>query len=64
MWKRIFLVLLLASAAGACSTASLMSRRYPLPSCDGGDRRPLNRDKWDHEKRADLGAAAKPCGRA
>ncbi len=63
MW-RISLLVLVALAVTACSTGSMLSRRYPLPSCDGGDKRPLNRDKWDHEKRADLGATSKPCGRA
>ena len=46
-------LLLVAAIASGCA-----SIRYPLPSCDGGARRPLNAGLWSYEKRSDLGDAA------
>ena len=38
--------------------------RYPLPSCDGSARRPLNAGQWSYEKQSDLNDAAsrRACG--
>ena len=54
MTIRTFTALLVVAAiTSGCATI-----RYPLPSCDGGARRPLNAGLWDYEKRSDLGDAA------
>jgi hypothetical protein len=53
-------------AMGGCA-----SMRSGVPSCDGAERRPLNKGRWAHDKRAELGAnvtvtgaaTPKPCGR-
>jgi hypothetical protein len=47
----------------AAVTAGCASIGYPLPSCDGTERRPLNAAKWTYERRADLGGTIKQCGR-
>ena len=54
MTLRTFTALLLVAAI-TCGCASI---RYPLPSCDGGARRPLNAGLWDYEKRSDLNDTA------
>ena len=54
MTIRTFTALLLVAAI----TTGCATIRYPLPSCDGGARRPLNAGLWTTEKRSDLGDAA------
>ncbi len=54
MTIRTFTALLVVAAI----TSGCASIRYPLPSCDGGARRPLNAGLWSYEKRSDLNAAA------
>lgn len=51
----ILLTLPMCLAASGCAAVS-----YPLPSCDGYSRRPLNRSMWDWEnKTQSAGQAAK-----
>ncbi|MEH2676462.1 type IV secretion pathway protein [Bradyrhizobium elkanii] len=44
MWRRLFIICVIASQLGGCGTWS----KGP-PSCDGTARRPLNRSLWDSE---------------
>jgi len=60
MTLRTFSTLLIVAAI----TSGCASIRYPLPSCDGSARRPLNAGLWSPEKRSDLNepASRHACG--
>ena len=45
----------LAVGIGGCA-----SWRHEPPSCDGGERRPMNKGKWNEE----LAGLGGPCGKA
>ncbi|ABQ39889.1 putative Type Four secretion pathway protein AvhB7 (plasmid) [Bradyrhizobium sp. BTAi1] len=44
MWRRLFIICMIAIQLGGCASWS----KGP-PSCDGQARRPLNRSLWDWE---------------
>ena len=56
---RWMMAVALAALVSGCA-----SFRYPLASCDGGEKRALNKGQWAHEKRADLVTTSSKCGRA
>ena len=56
---RWMMAVALAALVSGCA-----SFRYPLASCDGGEKRALNKSQWAHEKRADLVTTSSKCGRA
>ena len=56
---RWMIAVALAALVSGCA-----SMRYPLASCDGGEKRALNKSQWAHEKRADLVTTSSKCGRA
>jgi type IV secretion system protein VirB7 len=55
---------MIAVALVGALVSGCASMRYPLASCDGGEKRPLNKGQWAHEKRADLGTTSSKCRRA
>lgn len=58
---RLTVTLLLSLGLSGCQGA-----RYPLPSCDGYSRRPLNRSMWDWDKynKPSPGPAVRPVSAA
>jgi type IV secretion system protein VirB7 len=55
MWRRLFIICIIAWQLGGCAIWS----KGP-PSCDGLARRPLNRSLWDWESGAPLAAPEPP----
>ncbi len=55
---------MLAVALIGALVSGCASMRYPLASCDGGEKRTLNKGLWAHEKRADVVTTSSKCGRA
>ena len=57
MTKLIFFI------AITCSLSGCAGLRMPeLASCDGSERRALNKSLWQWQERADLGRPASSCG--
>ena len=53
-------VILFAITSSLSGCAGL--RMPELASCDGGEKRALNKTQWQWQERADLGRPAAPCG--
>ena len=51
--RTLVALLLMAATTSGCAAI-----RYPLPTCDGSARRPLNAEHWTYDKQSDVGVAA------
>ena len=51
--RTLVALLLMAGLTSGCAAI-----RYPLPTCDGSARRPLNAGHWTYDKQSDASVAA------
>jgi uncharacterized protein YceK len=56
--KKLIILLVITGLLSGCAGL----RMPELASCDGSEKRALNKSQWQWQERADLGGLAKSCG--